>query len=161
MMFPENYQYIKSATQFWNIQQIKWINYVVSWPGVGPNTSNWQKCILFFVWCLISSTKQKLKSDCLGHCWAGEVPDHHHCLLQGCDGLHTDVWRHQWGVIQQCSWLVRKPSDISCEMKKNILLLLSLYYCVKCRNVNIIALLQSLSVCFAISLRVSERIILE
>ena len=43
-----------------------------------------------------------------GHGGAGEVPHHHHRLLQGRHGLHIDVRRDQRGVIQQRPWLVRK-----------------------------------------------------
>ena len=73
-MFPENYQYyIKPATEFWNIhiQQKMNATYIMYYLAPG-----WpQHFILLFE----------------GHRWPGEVPHHHHCLLQGGHGLHTDV----------------------------------------------------------------------
>lgn len=34
-----------------------------------------------------------------GHCWAGKVQDHHHCILSWRYGFHSYVWHHQWGFL--------------------------------------------------------------
>ncbi len=35
----------------------------------------------------------------MGHCWSGEVQDHHHCLLQGGYGKGGQRSRRHWGAM--------------------------------------------------------------
>lgn len=41
-----------------------------------------------------------------GHGGTGEVQNNHYSVLPRCYGLHPDVRRHKWGVLQRCNGLV-------------------------------------------------------
>lgn len=65
----------------------------------------------FFLIMHISICLQYVKSfsiTVLGHSRSGEIQNNYHSLLPGCNGLHFNVWHHEWRVFQCCAGLVSK-----------------------------------------------------
>ena len=83
-----------------------------------------------------------------GHCGAGEVSDHHHCVLPWRHGLSADVRHHQRGVFPGRTGLVR-AMFLSLCLCLSVSLSLCLSVCLSVCLSFSLSLSLSLSVCLS------------